>query len=416
MEQAKLWALRTVLRKQCEDDDQFQWMADEVHVVGGGHPTRQSVREFFARVDEDAAGWYPGRATKKTGRPVEMTPLKRKSLASSMMAAKKRGMLPKYDTAIALCPRASFNDATQAPFSRQRINALLTSDCYDENPDRPWEFRYGAKRRALSPDDRALRADWAERLLGEGKTAAWFRDNIVWVDICSKVIPGTPSKALDQQQAAQNKKKRLMSAGSSNTSPNLGGTSTADKQCSFGDTRIYFGVALTRGMVGVVVWTEKGEFPGEKPEGASLLVERLPALLNKMLGSSARKPRTIFTDRGPGFYHRTWGTITGDYESACKEHGFKPWQGTNAKKGPHAQPGDIGDVLLHETAISWMRRREEATRPTKPWEETPHDVAERLQSAVRHVNSNFEVRALCMEFPQRLHDIVNKTAGDRLPK
>ena len=34
MEQAKLWALRTVLRKQCEDDDQFQWMADEVHVVG----------------------------------------------------------------------------------------------------------------------------------------------------------------------------------------------------------------------------------------------------------------------------------------------------------------------------------------------------------------------------------------------
>ena len=47
-----------------------------------------------------------------------------------------------------------------------------------------------------------LRADWAERLLEEGKTAAWFRDNIVWVDICSKVIPGTPSKALDQQQDA----------------------------------------------------------------------------------------------------------------------------------------------------------------------------------------------------------------------
>ena len=146
------------------------------------------------------------------------------------------------------------------------------------------------------------------------------------------------------------------------------------------------------------------------------MVERLPALLNKMLGSSARKPRTIFTDRGPGFYHRAWGTITGDYESACKEHGFKHWQGTNAKKGPHAQPGDIGDVLLHETAISWLRRREEATRPTKPWEETPHDVAARLQAAVCHVNAHFEVRALCMEFPQRLHDIVNKTAGDRLPK
>ena len=103
-------------------------------------------------------------------------------------------------------------------------------------------------------------------------------------------------------------------------------------------------------------------------------------------------------------------------EGACKEHGFKPWQGSNSKKGPHAQPGDIGDVLLHETAISWMRRREEATRPTKPWEETPHDVAARLQAAVCHVNEQFEVRALCMEFPQRLSDLVNKTRGDRLPK
>ena len=90
MEQAKLWALRTVLRNQCEDDDQFQWMADEVLVVGGGHPTRQSVREFFARVDEDAAGWYPGRATKKTGRPVEMTPLKRKSLLHWLFHVQQR--------------------------------------------------------------------------------------------------------------------------------------------------------------------------------------------------------------------------------------------------------------------------------------------------------------------------------------
>ena len=147
-----------------------------------------------------------------------------------------------------------------------------------------------------------------------------------------------------------------------------------------------------------------------------MLVGRLPALLNEMLGRSARKPRTIFTDRGPGFYHRRWEAITGDYESACREHGFKSSQGSNSKKGPHAQPGDIGDVLLHETAISWMRRREEATRPTKPWEETPHDVAARLQAAVCHVNEQFEARALCKEFPKRLHDLVNTTRGDRLPK
>ena len=78
-----------------------------------------------------------------------------------------------------------------------------------------------------------------------------------------------------------------------------------------------------------------------------------------MLGSGAKLPRTLFFDRGPGFYHRSWGTITGDYESACRSVGFTPWAGSNSKEGPRAQPPDIGDVLLHETAVSWLRREEE---------------------------------------------------------
>ena len=109
------------------------------------------------------------------------------------------------------------------------------------------------------------------------------------------------------------------------------------------------------------------------------------------------------------------GTITGDYETACRAGGFKPWAGTNSKKGPRAQPRDIGDVLLHETAISWLRREEENTRPKRPWEETPHEFAKRLQKGVRRINKEFDVRGLCMEFPQRLDDLINKTTGDRLP-
>ena len=47
IEQAKLWALRTILRKQGEDDDKYAWMATQVRVVGGGHPGREAVRQFF---------------------------------------------------------------------------------------------------------------------------------------------------------------------------------------------------------------------------------------------------------------------------------------------------------------------------------------------------------------------------------
>ena len=51
-----------------QDDSQYQWMAQQVFVNGPDnalsdtHPGRQSVREFFQRVDSDFQGWYPGRA------------------------------------------------------------------------------------------------------------------------------------------------------------------------------------------------------------------------------------------------------------------------------------------------------------------------------------------------------------------
>ena len=188
------------------------------------------------------------------------------------------------------------------------------------------------------------------------------------------------------------------------------------KQCSFGDTRVFFFVALTRGVFGAKVFIEKGAFPGETPEGARLLVSNLPALLKKMLGPGAKLPRIIFSDRGPGFFHRKWGTITSDYDFACREGGFRPWAGTNSKKGLRAQPRDSGDVLLHETAISWLRREEEKARPLKPWEETPGDLDKRLQRVLKRINKEFDVCGLCMQLPSRLQSLVDVTHGDRLAK
>ena len=45
-------------------------------------------------------------------------------------------------------------------------------------------------------------------MLPEGHTAAWRRDNVVWVDICAKDIPGSPEEALDQEMAAKSNAKR----------------------------------------------------------------------------------------------------------------------------------------------------------------------------------------------------------------
>ena len=171
--------------------------------------------------------------------------------------------------------------------------------------------------------------------------------------------------------------------------------------------------------VGVTVFTNTegvGAFPGETPEGIFQLISRLPGMLNRMLGPSTAKPRTLFTDRGPGFYYTHPGTITGFYDAATRQHNFKPWAGLDSTKGPRAQPAEIQDVLLHETAVAWMRSRLASTTPTVPWEETPEDFANRLQEAADFANANYDVSGLCRELNWRLEQLVKVTHGDRLKK
>ena len=60
------------------------------------------------------------------------------------------------------------------------------------------------------------------------------------------------------------------------------------------------------------------------------------------------------------------GNVTKKYQGTLRKHGFKNMMGDNAS----AQPGHMQEVLLHETAVSWIRLRLAATVPSKPWLET----------------------------------------------
>ena len=81
--------------------------------------------------------------------------------------------------------------------------------------------------------------------------------------------------------------------------------------------------------------------------------------------------------------------------------------------GPHAQPRDIGDVLLHEPAISRQRRGEKKTDPRTPWLEMSPELEHRMVAAARHINTQLVAQGLAMQFPDRLRALV-ATSGDRL--
>ena len=156
------------------------------------------------------------------------------------------------------------------------------------------------------------------------------------------------------------------------------------------------------------------EYTGETQELAADCVQAVSRMLAEQFPRN--KPRTLFPDKGPGFYHGRWGTVTADFSAAVAREGLQLWAGTNASRGPRAQPGDVADVFPHETANGWLRNRldSSAARLPKLWEETPAQFARRLAECVADVNNgSCDVDALCRSFPKRLVEL-KKAKGDRL--
>ena len=79
------------------------------------------------------------------------------------------------------------------------------------------------------------------------------------------------------------------------------------------------------------------------------------------------------------------------------------------------QPGSLWEMMLHETAVSWIRRGLTWTLPPRPWEETPTEFARRLRAVVDDINTRHSVEGLCRELPQRVL-ALHTAQGGRLDK
>ena len=90
-----------------------------------------------------------------------------------------------------------------------------------------------------------------------------------------------------------------------------------------------------------------------------------------------------------------------------KASGFKAFWGDDAS----AQPGHMQEVMLHETAVSWLRRRLTESLPTREWEETPEAFGARLRAACADVNATLNVEGLCNDFPKRVQLLIDSKGG-----
>ncbi len=189
-------------------------------------------------------------------------------------------------------------------------------------------------------------------------------------------------------------------------SRNLCGKREAIKQRSWDSVRVWWAPVLSRGKLHVEVLGDG--FPGEAEAGAAILVAKVRAALNIRFQSGGQ-PATIFVDRGRGFWHIGTGRITVGFRNALAEHGLRTFYGDDGS----AQPGNLQEVLLHETAVSWIRHREVTTRPPMPWQETVEDYGARLRAVVQDINDHLDVEGLCKALPKRIQQLRD-AEGDRI--
>ena len=145
--------------------------------------------------------------------------------------------------------------------------------------------------------------------------------------------------------------------------------------------------------------------------GMATLIHSLPGILRQMCGAATPLPRFVFTDRGPGFYHASRGTIVAAYKDALQATRIQAFAGADASW----QPPDLADLLMHETVAAWVRKYFIAHPVVKSadLEKNWLSFETGMRACEAHINAHHDVSGLCESLPRRLQKLfVN--VGDRL--
>ena len=403
--EARAWALREVW--QADEKPEYGmllFVSEHVTKVGGGNPSPQAISQLFERIDDDTA-WFPGKRTQEQYGPKPiLSGAKRLAVANCAMAIKGRGHEPTYARVVASCKDATLNPSTGKSVSKKRVYEVFRKDCFDEGAEHPWEHTARYSKVALTEPMMLRRMGFATFVHGWGHTGLWFHNHVVWTDICNSILPRTEKKA-SAQALARKGPKGWGSKGCELYSCNLKGKKEDIKQNSWDCIKVWWAPMLMRGKLHVEVFDEG--FPGETPEGAEQLVAKVRSAVNCRFQGDTTKPDRVMVDRGRGFYAIATGKITPQFQSALREHGLSNMMGDDAS----VQPGHMQEIMLHETAVAWIRLRLTRSTPDQCWLETRAEYGSRLKTVVRDINANLDVLSLCYNLPRRLEGLIAAEGG-----
>ena len=307
----------------------------------------------------------------------------------------------------ARCPTALLNPQTGKLVDKARVYTAFRESCCDAGAEDAWDNLHRGAKEQLTQEQVAKRLAYGLHMQALGHTAAYYHKKLVWTDLCNSILPRSV-KRTQEQALARKGGKTWMSKSQRATNVNLKKSKQALRQATWETVRMWWAPILARGKLHIEFLGGK-EFPGETEEGAAQLVKKVKTGLNIRF-QSGDAPSTVYVDRGKGFYHIANAKITSGFKEALRECGLHAFWGDDAS----AQPGQLQELMLHETAVRWIRFHERRTLPKRPWEETEEQFVARLKGIAATCNKEYDVEGLTRGFPKRIKALVEK-AGERIP-
>jgi len=422
-EAAKAIALKEVitsmeehLGKSCKKltgKGKADFTAEQLTVVGGGQPTCRAVKKLWSKVDEDD-DWFPGKiANQRTGRPPTISQAQKQAIADKAMELKKDLINPTPERVRILLPRKTINKKTGSSISDSKIRTIFQTLCYDETEDDPWHYLASPQQDCLTEDMKCTRVKTAEHVLKNvSKSAAW---NFVAIDPCLTLLPKQQVKS-DLLKIAAMGNKKWMSPKSKRKGANLRAPKTAKTQKE-ACTVVPWTPVFTRGRLKLVVLTEPGAKLNNSETSADFVRNSSPTILQSMKKQWKWHtiPRVVLHDKASYFVNSKQNVLNATFSAGLRAGQFTSWVDDGAKW----LAAHLGDLYLHETVISHVRRLLSTKFARKALYETPLQFAARMSKVEHYLNYEMGDGESLLKLGQDMHERyedMKKLQGERLPK
>ena len=232
------------------------------------------------------------------------------------------------------------------------------------------------------------------------------------------------------QQVAAMGNQKWMSPASARKGANLRAPATAKKQGGKNVLQVHWTPVFARGKIHLYVCdadaaSRDASLPCKLNDSANLakfIRNVLPAILQHMKCKYkwANIPRTIVHDKASYMVTPSHDRLQVVFCAALQEAGFTSWIGDN-NSSCEWLVARWGDVYLHETAISHVRRLLDTDFPCTHIHETAKQFEKRMAKVQDHMNSDYfnagggGLHGLARSLHERCKEVLRRK-GERVPK